>query len=254
MGTHESQEQVAEPGLEHAEESPRDDVEDVVPAKEDPGRRRRGGPEEERLAGLEATAGEEGRDEEGAGGVPAGEGPVVGGDGDVHVLGVVRRARAADDDLDEADEGEVDDEARDEAGQERGDRPGRVGGGGREEEQGDGDGEPDAAVAGDLKRFEEELLGVGGVMEAGVGGQRRARGGGRQAREREGERRVRGERERRVRLGRGGRVRVGLLTLTGLTWTSSGLSLLTEADLYKRSDFKNRTINQGVYFNSDCLS
>jgi len=91
-------------------------------------------------------------------------------------------------------------------------------------------------------------------MEAGVGGQRRARGGGRQAREREGERRVRGERERRVRLGRGGRVRVGLLTLTGLTWTSSGLSLLTEADLYKRSAFKNRTINRGVYFNSDCLS
>ena len=153
MGTHESQEQVAEPGLEHAEESPRDDVEDVVPAKEHPGRRRRGGPEEERLAGLEATAGEEGRDEEGAGGVPAGEGPVVGGDGDVHVLGVVRRARAADEDLDEADEGEVDDEARDEAGQERGDRPGRVGGGGREEEQGDGDGElEDRKMGGGLHR------------------------------------------------------------------------------------------------------
>ena len=88
--------------------------------------------------------------------MPTGEGPVVGGDGDVHVLGVVRRARAADEDLDEADESEVDDETRDEAGQERGDRPGRVGGGGREEEQGDGDGEPDAAVAGDLERLEEE--------------------------------------------------------------------------------------------------
>jgi hypothetical protein len=53
------------------------------------------------------------------------EGPAVGSDGDsdVQVLGVVRLARVADDDLDEADEGEVDDEARDEAGQEWGTDP-----------------------------------------------------------------------------------------------------------------------------------
>lgn len=156
MSAHESQEQVAEPGLEHAEARPSDNVEDVVPAKEHPGRRRRGGPEEQRLTGTEAAGGEEGSDEEGAGGVAAGERPVVGGDGDVHVLGVVGRARAADDDLDEADEDEVQHEASNEACQERGRRPGRVGGGRGEEEQGDGDGEPDAAVAGDLERLEEE--------------------------------------------------------------------------------------------------
>lgn len=150
MSAHESQEQVAEPGLEHAEASPSDDVEDVVPAKEHPGRRRRGGPEEERLAGTEAGGGEEGGDEEGAGGVAAGERPVVGGDGDVHVLGVVVRARAADDDLDEADEDEVQHEASNKACQDR------VGRGRGEEEQGDGDRQPDAAVASDLERLEEE--------------------------------------------------------------------------------------------------
>lgn len=156
MSAHESQEQDAEPGLEHAEASPSDDVEDVVPPKEHPGRRRCGGPEEERLTGTEAAGGEEGGHEEGAGRVAAGERPVVSADGHVHVLGVVGRARAADEDLDEANEDEVQHEAGNKACQQRGGRPGRVGGGRGEKEQGNGDGEPDAAVAGDLERLEEE--------------------------------------------------------------------------------------------------
>jgi hypothetical protein len=71
---------------------------------------------------------------------------VVGGDGDVHVRRVVCRARAANDDLDEAND--------DEADKERGDLSGR----GRRDGEGerDGDGEPDAAVAGHLERLEEE--------------------------------------------------------------------------------------------------
>lgn len=102
----------------------------------------------------ETAAGEEGGNEEGPGGVAAGEGPVVYGYGDVHVRGVVRRARAAEDELGEADEGEVEHQASDKADEERGDPGG--GGGGGDQEQGDGDGEPDAAVAGDLECLEEE--------------------------------------------------------------------------------------------------
>ena len=44
------------------------------------------------------------------------------------------KLEVVDNDLDKADEGEVDDKARDEAGQERGDRPQCVGVGGREAE------------------------------------------------------------------------------------------------------------------------
>lgn len=73
-----------------------------------------------------------------------GEGPVVDGEGQEHVL-VVYGARAADEVLDEADENEVKNGA-DEEGGEDGEGEGGGGGGGREQE-GDNEGEEETAVA-----------------------------------------------------------------------------------------------------------
>ncbi|GMN32717.1 hypothetical protein TIFTF001_003812 [Ficus carica] len=88
-------------------------------------------------------------DEEDPGGVAAGEGEVVGGDGDGHVVGVVVRAGAADEDLDEADESEVKKEAEEEGDEERAEVRGRG------EEEGEGEGEDEAEVGGVLEEEEE---------------------------------------------------------------------------------------------------
>lgn len=86
---------------------------------------------------------EEESDEEYSGGMATGKRPVVDGDDEGHVL-VVNGAGAADGELDRADDGEVEEGTKKE-----GEEKGEVERGG-EGEEGDGDREPEAAVAGDF--------------------------------------------------------------------------------------------------------
>lgn len=61
----------------------------------------------------------EGSHETNAGGVTAGEGEVIDGNGDLHAVGVVMwRAGSAKENLDEADEGEIEEESEEERGKE----------------------------------------------------------------------------------------------------------------------------------------
>lgn len=92
-------------------------------------------------------------DKEDAGGVTAREGPVIDSEGEAHAL-VVDGAGAADEVLDEADEEEVKQWSEKEAEDERVGDVESIGGG--EREKGNGDGEPEASVAGDLEGFEKE--------------------------------------------------------------------------------------------------
>lgn len=121
---------------------------------------RDGAVEEKNAAEGGGGEAEEGGDEEDPGGVATGKGPVVDGEGEAHAL-VVDRTGAADEVLDEANEEEV------EEGTEKKAKEEGVGGarGGGEGKEGDGDGEPEAAVAGDLEGFEE---GAGNGATEGV--------------------------------------------------------------------------------------
>lgn len=113
---------------------------------------------------------EKGGDEADPGGVSAGEGEVVDRNGDVHVL-VVERAGAAEEELDQADEGEVEEEAEDERGEERADDLnwaqacawawdldwGWGQGQGWGDKEGEGEGKEEAEVGGDFEEEKDEV-------------------------------------------------------------------------------------------------